>query len=186
MTKATRPAEKTRWTSWMRLGTWPYYTRRGISSLCDTTTPEGFGPKTYRWETWYFGCGRTPEGATSLLPPGRGHSSSPRFWSPGHTSWPTIKARSTTTLRTSDIYVAFTLKMFSSRSYTSFSIHTQIKSNRQGRVSLASAKPDPPSGARRGDPLCVKIFLGKSLSARTSFALFDCFDSGVLKTTEYT
>jgi hypothetical protein len=31
-----------------------------------------------------------------------------------------------------------------------FSIHTQIKSNRQGRVSLASAKPDPPSGARRG------------------------------------
>jgi hypothetical protein len=28
-----------------------------------------------------------------------------------------------------------------------FSLHTQIKSNRQGRVSLASAKPDPPSGA---------------------------------------
>jgi hypothetical protein len=43
-------------------------------------------------------------------------------------------------------------------------------------------KPDPPSGARRGNPLCVKIFLGKSLSARTSFALFDCFDSGILKT----
>jgi hypothetical protein len=53
-------------------------------------------------------------------------------------------------------------------------------------VNLASAKPDPPSGARRGNPLCVKIFLGKSLSARTSLALFDCFDSGVLKTTEYT
>jgi hypothetical protein len=88
-------------------------------------------------------------------------------------------------LGTSDNYVAFTLKMFSSRSYTSFSIHTQIKSNRQGRVSLASAKPDPPSGARKGDPLCVKILLGKSLSARTSFALFDCFDSGILKTMEY-
>jgi hypothetical protein len=90
------------------------------------------------------------------------------------------------TLGTSDSYVAFTLKMFSSRSYISFSLHTQIKSNHQGRVSLASAKPDPPSGARRGEPLCVKIFLGKSLSARTSFALFDYFDSGILKTTEYT
>jgi hypothetical protein len=67
--------------------------------------------------------------------------------------------------------------MFSSHSYTSFSIHTQIKSNHQVRVSLASAKPDPPSGARRGNPLCVKIFLEKSLFARTSFALFDCFDS---------
>jgi hypothetical protein len=40
--------------------------------------------------------------------------------------------------------------MFSSRSYASFSLHTQIKSNHQGRVSLASAKPDPPSGARKG------------------------------------
>jgi hypothetical protein len=28
----------------------------------------------------------------------------------------------------------------------------------QGRVSLASAEPDPPSGAKRGNPLCVKIF----------------------------
>jgi hypothetical protein len=42
-------------------------------------------------------------------------------------------------------------------------LHTQIKSNHQGRVSLASTKPDPPSGARRGEPLCVKIFLEKSL-----------------------
>jgi hypothetical protein len=31
-------------------------------------------------------------------------------------------------------------------------LHTQIKPNHQGRVSLASAKPDPPSGARRGVP----------------------------------
>jgi hypothetical protein len=93
-------------------------------------------------------------------------------------------ARSTAALGTSDSYVAFTIKMFSSRSYASFPLHTQIESNRQGRVSLASAKPDPPSGARRGNPLCVKIFLGKSLSARTSFALFDYFDSGIMKTTE--
>jgi hypothetical protein len=76
--------------------------------------------------------------------------------------------------------------MFSSHSYTSFSLHTQIKSNHQGMVSLASAKPDPPSGARRGNPLYIKIFLGKSLSVRKSFALLDYFDSGILKTMEYT
>jgi hypothetical protein len=36
-----------------------------------------------------------------------------------------------------------------------------MKSSHQERVSLASAKPDPPSGAKRGNPLCVKIFLEK-------------------------
>jgi hypothetical protein len=72
-------------------------------------------------------------------------------------------ARSTTTLGTSDSYVAFTLKMFSIRSYTSFSLHTQIESNRQGRVSLAPAKPDPPSGARRGEPPLRQNFPRKSL-----------------------
>jgi hypothetical protein len=71
--------QKTRWTSWKRLGTWPYYTLHGISSLYDATTPEGFGPETSKWETWYFGCGRTPEGATSLLLPGKRRSSLPRF-----------------------------------------------------------------------------------------------------------
>jgi hypothetical protein len=58
---------------------WPYYTRRGTSSLYDATTPEGFGPETSKWETWYFGYGKTPEGATNLPLPGRGPSSSPRF-----------------------------------------------------------------------------------------------------------
>jgi hypothetical protein len=29
------------------------------------TTPEGFGPEASRWETWYFDCGKKPEGATS-------------------------------------------------------------------------------------------------------------------------
>jgi hypothetical protein len=61
-----------------------------------------------------------------------------------------------------------------------------MKSNHQGRVSLASAKPDPPSGLEGGNPLCVKIFLRKSLSARTSFVLFDYFESGILKMMEYT
>jgi hypothetical protein len=58
--------EKTHWTSWKRLETWPYYTRRGISSLCDATTPEEFGPEAFRWETWCFGYGKTPE----ILKPG--------------------------------------------------------------------------------------------------------------------
>jgi transposase InsO family protein len=66
-------------TSWKRLGTWPYYTRRGISGLCDATTPEGLGPGTSRWGTWCFGYDKTPEGATSSLLPGKGRSSSPRF-----------------------------------------------------------------------------------------------------------
>jgi hypothetical protein len=77
--QSNQTSKKTHWTSWKRLGTWPYYTRYGISSLCDATTPKGSDPETSRWETWYFGYGKTPEGATSSLLPGRGHSSSPRF-----------------------------------------------------------------------------------------------------------
>jgi hypothetical protein len=46
--------------------------------------------------------------------------------------------------------------------------------------------PTLPRGLEGGNPLCVKIFLRKSLSARTSFALFDSFNSGVLKSMEYT
>ena len=59
--------------------TWPYYTRRGISSPCDATTPKGFGPETSRWATWCFGCDKMPEGGTSSRLPRKGHSSSPRF-----------------------------------------------------------------------------------------------------------
>jgi hypothetical protein len=78
-TKATRPTEKTHWTSSKRLETWPYYTRRGTSSPCDATTPEGFGSETSKWATWCFGCDKTPEGGTSSRLPGKGRSSSPRF-----------------------------------------------------------------------------------------------------------
>jgi hypothetical protein len=49
---------------------------------------------------------------------------------------------------------------------------SHTNSNHQGRVSLASAKPNPPSGARRGDPLCVKIFLGKDLFWQNVFRAF--------------
>jgi hypothetical protein len=48
---------------------------------------------------------------------------------------------------------------------------------------LPQRSPTLPWRLEGGNPLCVKIFLGKSLSARTFFALFDCFDSGILKTT---
>jgi hypothetical protein len=51
---------------------------------------------------------------------------------------------------------------------------------------LPRQSPTLPRGLEGGNPLCVKFFLGKSLSARTSFTLFDYFDSGILKTTEYT
>jgi hypothetical protein len=51
---------------------------------------------------------------------------------------------------------------------------------------LLRKSPTLPRGLKGANPLCVKIFLGKSLSARTSFVLFDYFESGILKMTEYT
>jgi hypothetical protein len=89
-------------------------------------------------------------------------------------------------LGTSNSYVASTLKMFQVVRIPRFSLHTQIKSNRQGRVSLASAKPDPPSGARRGEPpLCLprKIFSTKKnfLPKRLS-CLLDYIDNRILQT----
>jgi hypothetical protein len=48
-------------------------------------------------------------------------------------------------------------------------LHTRVKSNRQGRVSLASAKPDPPSGARRGAPPLRQNFPRKKSSTKTTF-----------------
>jgi hypothetical protein len=58
---------------------------------------------------------------------------------------------------------------------------SHTKSGRQGRVSLASAKPDPPSGARRGEPPLRRNFPRKKkkiLSARMPLVLFDYFESG--------
>jgi hypothetical protein len=60
-------------------------------------------------------------------------------------------------------------------------VHTprsHTKSSHQGRVSLASAKPDPPSGAKRGEPPLRQNFPRKKIfSARMSFVLFDYFES---------
>jgi hypothetical protein len=56
---------------------------------------------------------------------------------------------------------------------------SHAKFSHQGRVSLASAKPDPPSGAKRGEPPLRRNFSRKKiLSARMSFVLFDYFESG--------
>jgi hypothetical protein len=52
-------------------------------------------------------------------------------------------------------------------------VHTprsHTKSNHQGRVSLASAKPDPPSGARRGEPPPRQNFPRKKSSIKKAFA----------------
>jgi hypothetical protein len=59
-------------------------------------------------------------GRHKLTPPWEGPFVIAKVLKPGRTSWPTVKARSTATLGTSDSYVASTLKMLSSCSYTSF------------------------------------------------------------------
>jgi hypothetical protein len=51
-------------------------------------------------------------------------------------------------------------------------LHTQIKCNHQGRVSLASAKPGPPSGARRGEPPPRQNFLRKKSFCQNIFRAF--------------
>jgi hypothetical protein len=109
-------------------------------------------------------------GRHKLTPPWEGPFIIAKILSPKHTSWPTVMARSTATLGTSDSYVASTLKMFSSHSCTS--LHTQAKSNHQGRVSLASAKPDPPSGARRGEPPLRQNFPRKKSFCQNIFHAF--------------
>ena len=58
-----------------------------------------------------------------------------------------------------------------------------MKSNHQGRVSLASAKPDPPLGARRGGTPSASKFSSEKFSTKTTFVLFDYINNGILKTT---
>jgi hypothetical protein len=47
-----------------------------------------------------------------------------------------------------------------------------MKSNHQGRVSLASAKPDPPSGSRRGEPPPHQNFPRKKSFCQNIFRAF--------------
>jgi hypothetical protein len=64
-------------------------------------------------------------------------------------------------------------------------IHKQSLTIKEG-LALPRQSLTLPRGLEGGDPLYVKIFLEKSLSARTFFVLFDYFESGILKTMEYT
>ena len=59
---------------------------------------------------------------------------------------------------------------------------SHAKFSHQGRVGIASAKPDPPSGAKRGEPSLRRNFPRKKIfSARMSFVLFNYFESGSRK-----
>jgi hypothetical protein len=55
------------------------------------------------------------------------------------------------------------------------------KFNLQGRIGLASAKTEPPSGARRGEPPLRKKLSSEKFSTKTTFVPFDYVDNGVLK-----
>jgi hypothetical protein len=66
---------------------------------------------------------------------------------------------------------------------------SHTKSGRQGRVSLASAKPDPPSGARRGQPPLCQNFprkKKKNLFCQNVFRALRLLQKWILKTTKYT
>jgi hypothetical protein len=166
-TKATRPAKNTHWTSWKRFGTWPYYTRRGISSPCDATTPEGFDPETSRWATWCFGYDKTPEGATAHSTLGRAVRHRQEFEARNIQAGQQSRRGLQQRLEHPTAMSLLPLRCFQVVHIPR--LHTQIKSNHQGRVSLASAKPDPPSGARRGEPPVRQNFPRKKSSTKTTF-----------------
>jgi hypothetical protein len=64
---------------------------------------------------------------------------------------------------------------------------SHAKFSHQGRVSLASAKPDPPSGAKRGEPPLRRIFSSKKDPfCQNVFRAFRLLRKWILKTTEYT
>jgi len=168
-TKATKLVEKTRWTSWKRLGTRPYYTRCGTSSPCDATTPEGSGPETSRWATWCFGCDKTPEGGTSSRPLGGAlrhrQSSEARNVQAGQQSRRGLRQRLEHPTATSLLPLRCFQVIHIPRTHAKFS--------QQGRVGLASAKPDPPSGAKRGEtPSASKFSSKKDLFYQNIFRAF--------------
>jgi hypothetical protein len=76
------------------------------------------------------------------------------------------------------------LKCFKSFMYLGPFTCINKKSNCQGRIGLASAKTDPPSGARRGEPPLRQNFPRKSFFIKTTFVPFDYIDNGILKTSE--
>src|SRR5688572_29853982 len=50
------------------------------------------------------------------------------------------------------------------------SVRQPLRLDHQGRVGLAMVEPDPPSGAKKGEPLRVKIFLKKTIKGPLAFS----------------
>jgi hypothetical protein len=161
MTEATGPTEKTHWTSWRRLGTWPYYTRQGISSPFDGTTPEGSVPRPPGGGLGASATTRHPRAPQAHASLGRAvhhrQDFEARNIQAGQQSRRSLQQR----LEHPTAMSLLPLRCF--QVIHTPRLHTQIKSNHQGRVSLASAKPDPPSGARRGETPSASKFSSKKV-----------------------
>jgi hypothetical protein len=73
--------------------------------------------------------------------------------------------------------------------YLAFFTYINKRSNHQGRIGLASAKTEPPSGARRGEPPLRQNFASKlslkKFSTKTTFVLFDYIDNGIKRREEH-
>jgi hypothetical protein len=128
----------------------------------------GFGPETSRWATWCFDYDKMPKGGTSSCLPRKGHLSSLRFEArniqAGQQSRRGLQQRLEHPTATSFLPLRCFQAVHIPR------LHT--KSNHQGRVSLASAKPDPPSGARRGEPPPRQNFPRKKSFCQNIFPAF--------------
>ena len=128
---------------------------------------QGSGPETSRWATWCFGCDKTPEGGTSSRPLGgtvrHRQGSEARDIQAGQQSRRGLQQRLEHPTATSLLPLRCFQVVHTPR------LHTPIKSNHQGRVSLASAKSNPPSGARRGEPPLRQNFPRKKSSTKTTF-----------------
>jgi hypothetical protein len=167
-TGATRPTEKTHWTSWKRLRTWPYYTRHGISSPCDATTPEGFVSRPPGGRLGASTMTRRPRVAQAHASLGRAihhrQGFEARDIQAGQQSRRGLQQRLEHPTATS----LLPLRCFQA-------VHIprlHMKSNHQGRDGFASAKPDPPSGARRGEPPLCQNFPRKKSFGKNIFRVF--------------
>jgi hypothetical protein len=167
-TEAIGPTEKTHWTSWRRLGHDP--TTLGKVSTVPVTLPRPRGsvlrpPGGHLSASATTRRPRAPQAHASL---GRvvhhRQDSEARNIQAGQQSRQGLQQRLEHSTSTSLLPLRCFQVVHIPR------IHTQVKSNHQGRASLASAKPDPPSGARRGEPPLrqnfpqKKIFLPEHLS----------------------
>jgi hypothetical protein len=132
--------------------------------------PKGFGPETSRWATWCFGYDKTPEAPQAHASLGRvvhhRQDFEARNIQAGQQSRRGLQQRLEHPTATSLLPLRCFQVVHIPR------LHTPIKSNHQRRVSLASAKPDPPSGARRGAPPLRQNFPRKKSFCQNIFRAF--------------